>query len=113
MTYLVRTIQKSETDDWVAQLGSDQDFKLPLPVVPRRAFEKVIVLHNGRALEFDLDRIQPADMVEGVAVGSAKKARIGARCFLYVKPGPLRTGNATMTGFTGIRYATQWSDVAG
>ena len=113
MTYLVRTIQKSETDEWVARLGTDPDFKLPLLMVPRRPFEKVVILHNGRALEFDLDRIELVDAVEGVAVGSADKARVSARCFLYVKPGPLRTGLARKRGFTGIRYAAEWSQVAG
>ena len=110
MTYLVRTIQRDEETAWVDQLGVDPACYLPLPVVPRRRFQQVAVLHGGRVLGFDLDRIQPAS--GHVPVGTYSQVLIDARVLIYVKPGPLRIGSPLIRGFQGIRYASQWSAIA-
>lgn len=107
MTYLVRKIQQDEETAWVDQLSVDPACYLPVPVVPRRPFQQVAVLHRGRILEFDLDRIQPAS--GHVPVGAYSQVLIDARVLIYVKPGPLRIGSPLIRGFQGIRYAQRWS----
>lgn len=110
--YLVRTIQKMETRNHVDKLGRDLEFTLPLPIVPRRPFTKVIVIHGKRALEFDLHYVDPVDIPENIPVGTNAQPVIHARSYIYVRRGPKRTGRAKVRGFRGIRYVDHWSDVA-
>jgi hypothetical protein len=109
--YLIRSIQRDEKASWVDQLGVNPKVRLPLPGVPRRKFDKVIVIHGARALEFDLDHIQPVNN-KHVVVGSKGKIIIKARAYIYVKVGTRRLWRATIRGFTGIRYKQRRSSVA-
>jgi hypothetical protein len=110
--YLVRTIQRTERPEWVDQLGRDPEFSLPLPIVPRRDFTQVIVIHGERALGFDRDRVEVVDTPEDAPVGTRDEPVIQARSYVYVRRGPKRIGRAKVRGFTGIRYIEHWSDVA-
>lgn len=107
--HLVRAIQAHEKAAWIDQFGRHPGAALPLPVVPRRQFDKLILIHGDRALGFDVDRIEQVN--RKVVVGSRGQIVIKARCRVHIKRGPLRTGKATIRGFQGIRYAPRWSDV--
>jgi hypothetical protein len=109
--YLVRSIQCNETAPWVDQLGVDPTVSLPLPGVPRRQFNKVIVIHGPRALEFELDHIQRVHRTN-VVVGSRGAIVIKAMAHIYVKVGTRHLWRASIRGFTGIRYTRRRSAVA-
>ena len=110
--YLVRTIQRTESREWVDQLGRDPECTLPLPIVPRRHFTKVIVIHGERALEFDLACIKQVNTPEDTPVGTYNTPVIHVRSYIYVRRGPNGMGRAKVRGFTGSRYVDDWSDVA-
>lgn len=107
--YLLRTIQAGEKTWWVDQLGVDSKCSLPLPIVPRRKFSKVVVIHRGRALCFELGHIEYVD--ENAVVGSDGSNVIKAKVRLHVKTAKPLIGTAKITGFQGIRYRTDLSDV--
>jgi len=108
--YLVRAIQTRETAKWVNQLGVDPEATLPLPFVPRRTFDKLIIVHGNRVLGFVLADIELVD--EDSVVGSAGSIVIAAKSKIHVKRGKPRLGQSKTAGFQGIRYARRWSDVA-
>jgi hypothetical protein len=108
--YLVRSIQEREESDFVDQLGADSDVILPLPVVPRRPFDRVAVIHGDRVLGYELDHVERVN--ENVPVGSRRTPVVKARSLIHVKQKPPRRGRARMAGFQGIRYVARWSDVA-
>ena len=110
--YLVRTIQECERPAWVAQLGTKLKCAIPLPVVPRRRFRQIIVIHAGQAREFDVASTTPCVPPRDVPVGFRPGVVIRARILVYVKKGPRRIGRALTRGFQGIRYTNRWSSVA-
>jgi hypothetical protein len=110
--YLVRTIPKDEHNVWVNQLGQVPTCLLPLPFVPQKDFDKVIILHGLRALCFDLDRVELLSAAKRVKVGQAGKTTVNAKVFVYVKQGKPRKGVTKIQGFMGVRYVAKASEVA-
>jgi len=108
--YLVRCIQRGEEAKFVDQLGADADVILPLPVVPRRSFDRVAVIHRDRVLGYELDHVERVD--EDIPVGSRGVPVVKAKSLIHVKQKPPRRGKARITGFQGIRYVARWADVA-
>jgi len=108
--YLVRSIQEHESTTWVDQLGRDPAVVLPLPYVPRRSFDKVVVIHGRRALGFEFARVEKVD--EDAVVGSRGSLIIKAKAYIHVKKNTRRVGKARISGFQGIRYVFRWSDIA-
>lgn len=108
--YLVRTIQARESAVFLDQLGSNHKAFLPLPSVPRREFDRVAIIHAGRVLGFELDRVEPCD--EEVEVGSKADEVIHAKVKVFVKQKPPREGIARIRGFQGIRYKASWFEIA-
>lgn len=108
--YLVRTIQKNEDPSWVDKLGVELDQCIPLPFIPQKQFDRVIIIHNDRAIELAVDCIEKTN--QPVIVGSASSIKINSCVNIFFKEGVLRTGKSKIKGFTGIRYKNKWEEVA-
>jgi hypothetical protein len=108
--YLVRCIQRGEDTQFVDQLGLDADVILPLPVVPRRSFERVAVIHGDRVLGYDLDHVEIVD--EDIPVGSRGVPVVKAKSRIHVKQQVPRRGRTRIRGFQGIRYVARWGALA-
>ena len=108
--YLVRSIQRRETESFIDRLGRNRRVVVPLPFVPRRAFDRVAIIHGVRVLGFDLDRVEEVD--EDIVVGSQGAAVIKAKSLIHVRQKRPRLGKARIPGFQGVRYVARWSDVA-
>ncbi len=108
--YLVRTIQKNEDASWVDKLGVELDYFIPLPCIPQKQFDRVIIIHNNRAIELALDRIEKVNQPD--LVGSNSSIKINSRVKIFFKKDVFRVGKSRIKGFTGIRYAKKWEEIA-
>lgn len=95
---------------FIDRLGRNRRVVVPLPFVPRRAFDKVAIIHGPRVLGFDLDHVEEVE--DDVVVGSRGTAIIKAKSLLHVKQRRPRLGKARVSGFQGVRYVPRWSDLA-
>jgi hypothetical protein len=109
--YLVRTIQKGEDLAWVNGLAKDPRSVLPLPFVPRRTFDHIVVIHRRRVLCFKPNGI-PAITRRKIAVGRHGHVVIRSRSVLKVVAKRPRKGASKINGFMGIRYFNRWSQFA-